>query len=241
MHAVVDADQLVGLAGQRHEVVGHRHDGQAQVADELAEQRVKLVLGGEVQPHRGLVEHKQAGAGAQRLGQHDPALLAAGQAPHGAVPAVQHAHQRQAVVHPLPVLPAGEPHEPQVLQPSHHHHVADGGRKVVGDALALRHVADGMGAVAAGRAAEHFHAAAHDGHEAEDRAQQRCLARSVGAHDAHEPALVHVEVDVVQDAAAAQLHRHPADAYHDSVAVFGQFRPPIACAKARALNSISFS
>src|SRR5262245_57470155 len=77
VHGAIDADQLVHLGCERHQVVRDRDHGEAELLLERAQQRVEGLLGRQVEADRGFVEHEQLLARAQRLGQHRAALLPA--------------------------------------------------------------------------------------------------------------------------------------------------------------------
>ena len=98
VHAAVDADQVVGLAREREQVVRDRDHREAELVLQAPHQRVELLLGGQVEADGRLVEDQQLAAGAERLRERHATLLAARELPDR--PACQRgdAHSRERLL-----------------------------------------------------------------------------------------------------------------------------------------------
>jgi hypothetical protein len=208
VHAAVDADERVRLAGEGHEVVGDGDHRERELALQPAQQRVERVLGGEVEAAGGLVEHEQARAGAQGLRQQHPALLAAGELAHRARGQRLDADQREAAAHGLARRGAGAPPGPLARQ-AQAHGVRGAGGEAARDLLSLRHVAHPRRVLAgAERAPEDLDAPGADRDEAQDGAQQRGLAGAVRPHHAEEVPRREREAHVLEHEPPGALDAH---------------------------------
>ena len=208
---------------------------------ELAQQRVEVVLGRQVEADRRLVEHEQALARAERLREHHAALLAARELPDRALRAIRHADAPERVGDGAAVVGVRPPPGPEVRETSHHHDVAHARREARRRSrdAAARSRSGAPGRSRRRRPAQHLDAARRDRHETEQRAQQRRLARTVRTDHAEEAARVEREGDVLEHALAVALDAHVL-AHDDAIGAHGApLRARVA--KARAFQRISSS
>ena len=181
-----EGDLLADLAGQ-HEVVGGHDDGDA-VGLQAGQDAQQGVAVGLVQAVEGLVEQDEPGAAGQAAGEQDPLLLASGELAEAAAGRVAEADGLQGPLRALALGASRPAQRPQGGDGAHDDDVEGGdgeGGVEVGD---LRDVADAAGRCASGRPAVDAGGAPDDADHAEQRPQQRRLARAVGADQGQGPA-----------------------------------------------------
>ena len=155
--AVLDDDDVIGERGDVDRIVG---DQQRRAAAQTAPQHpAQIGGGGGVKCGEGLVEQDRADVGRQCPGQRHPRRLTAGQGRGTPVGQMRRTHRRQLAARAIPVT-AGELDVAQRRAMGQQ-------RRVLRQQHRARHVAG------------HGRAAAH--RQPRDRAQQRRLARAVGA------------------------------------------------------------
>jgi hypothetical protein len=160
VHAAVDADEVVRLAGQREQIVRDGDHTEAELVLEAPHQRVELLLGRQVEAGGRLIEDQQLRAGAQRLRQHHAPLLAARERTDRTLRTVADADPHQRIGDRLQIGAPRAPPGAEVCEAPHQDDVAYPRRELRVDRITLRHVADlarhiGRGA---GRPAEHLDA-----------------------------------------------------------------------------------
>ena len=172
---------------------------------EVVEQVQHLVTGGDVDARSRLVHQDQVGPAEQGAGDEHTLLLATAQLADVAIGVGADAEPIEHLVdlEPLGVAP---PRQPPAAGARHQHALADRDREAPVDGLDLRHVTDPQ-AVADARPCR-------DGtHRAEQRPQQRGLARARRSDDAGELPAIDAQIDVDEHRLAAVSAGQPVDAH----------------------------
>jgi hypothetical protein len=211
--AAGQVDEAVHDRQQRVHIVRRDQHRDLLLLSHLAEQADHVLLAADVQVGQRLVEQQQPGAADQRVRDHYPLLLAAGQIADPGVGEPLRADRGQHLVHQLAPPGRGQRQaEPLPIQ-AQPDQVTGAQRHVRVERYLLRHVADQPGPPGPGLAG-HPDGAAGRRLQPEDHLEQGGLARPVGADQPGELALAHGEADVLQDLAAAQPDVQVVDAEH---------------------------
>ena len=206
--AVGEREDAVGKAGRQLEVVDggdHRPPVVRQAAH--AAEQVELVA--DVEVGRGLVEEQEGGVLRERLGEEHPLLLAARERRHGPVGKAGEVEGVERRVDARAVGIAERVHPAEVRRASQADDLGDG--KVDGERGLLADERDLAGAVARrprvhGAAAEAKRSGG--GEEPDERAEERRLARAVGADEGDALALPDLERHVAEHRAASERDAH---------------------------------
>src|SRR5581483_7491223 len=203
------------LAGES-EVVHGGHDGEVVVASQAVDQLEHLLLMADVERGRRLVEEHDRRALRERAGDQHPLTLAAGQRGDDPVREREEIKARQRVVHRGEIARSLDAERGDVRRPAEQDVV--GHPRTFGDDRGLRNKRDQPRPLAARQrrrppAAEEQ--LAGPGREPGNEAQQRRLARAVGADDRQPLAPRDVHVDAPQHRVAVVGHRGGAAVDHD--------------------------
>ena len=196
-------DDPVHHRHQRVHVVRRQQHRDALGPGQPGQHRDDPLLAGDVQVGQRLVEQQQPRQADQRVRDHDPLLLAAGQLADPRVGVPPRADRGQHVVDQLAAGPGRQPDAELVPVEPERDHVPDPQRRVRLDAQLLRHVAD-RGVPRRARRAVDEHRAGGYRLQAEDDAQERGFARSVRPDETGELTGVHGHPDVPQHLPAAE-------------------------------------
>ena len=187
--AARDIDDPVHHRQQGVHVVRGQEHGDALRSDQPVEHRDDALRARDVQIGERLVEQKQLRAADQRVRDHHPLLLAAGQLTHPGVGKAVRANLAQRLRDQFAALPARKPEAELVTVDAERDHVLDPERHVRLDQQLLRHVSDRAGQPDRAR---------ENGLEAEDDPEQRGLTRTVRTDETDELGRADVERDAVE-------------------------------------------
>src|SRR5208283_184054 len=164
----------------------------------------------QVEAREGLVEQEDVPSLRQRPGQEGPLLLAAREHPDVAVREVGYPQLLERAVHPVAVVPAHPPEEPERGVAALLDHAPDRYREIPVDRVALGDVGQPRPRVL-GMGVADPDLAAVEGLPAEHRPQERALARPVPPEYGGRAAAADVERDVAQRRQAPVAHRRAAE------------------------------
>ena len=159
--SAVDADELVGRGGEREQIVRHRDHREAELALEIAQQRVEVLLRGQVEADRRLVEHSRRSLAQSACASITRRCSPPESAPTGRRRELGDADARERVVHRRAILAGAAAAGAEVREPPHQHDVehARGEARAGSRDAAARSRSVAAARALGGRAAEHVDAA----------------------------------------------------------------------------------
>src|SRR5262252_4055956 len=211
-----EIEHAVERAQQRIDLVRAEQHRQAQRAADISHHVDHRLLMVRIEADERLVEQEELRLADQRLRNQEPLALAAGELGNGMSGQVLRADQVQRALHVLALRRAAPGQAPAMPAGDAGDEVPSSDPRMQQRRAHLRHVSDRRTA-APDRRVEHADRARARPDEAEDRAHQRRLARSIGAEHADELAALDREAHVRQDRPAAHRDGHAVagDRRHD--------------------------